>query len=812
MHTPWGRYKWLRLAYGLSNSPEEFQMRMHESLDGLEGVFCIADDILVFGQGNTRSEADKNHDVNVLALMKRLYERNLKLNPQKVQFKMQKITFMGSVISEAGIQVDPSKVNAIIDMPVPEDRQAVMRFCGMVNYLSSFCPNLSTEIQPLYNLVKEGHPFLWTEVQGTAFTKAKALITEAPCLSYFDIRKPVHLQVDASQRGLGGALMQPNENGKLQPVAYTSCQMRPNEEAWAQIEKECLAIVSACDKWDQWIYGLEVTVQTDHQPLETIFKKPLSSAPRRLQKMLMRLQRYNIQVVYKKGSTMVLADTLSRATLPIRNESKQSDFEVFRVDIEQDIPSHERITSLTLLQLRVQTLKDESMKDLARTIISGWPMSKDKLHPSLTPYWTFRDELTVQDGLIYKGSQVVIPAAMRATMLQKIHGAHLGAESNYRMCRDILFWPGMKAEVIDNCNSCGKCAQYKTENQKEPMKSQPVPTHAWEYVSQDIFYYDSENFLVTVDHFSDFIEVDELSDTLASTVADKTEAHFARNGGPVMVLTDNGPQFIAHEYAGICEKYGTKHVTSSPYWPQGNGKAEASVKIVKRILQKCGKKHMLEALLNYRNTPQQGHEKSPAQRNLGRRTRGLLPIADRLLIPEGCNATCVKSAIQERRSQAKMYYDQKVGTPLPEAQIGDTVYLKPSPHNKSKPWLYGVVTEKPTPRSYIVDTPKGQKVRRNRVQLRPTATPPPPVASQPMIPPHAPAQSVSAMPTVLSVPIAQHNAEPPHMEPSIVTEPIPMPATPSQPAQAPDPPGAQTPNTYVTRTGRVSNPPDRLNL
>jgi hypothetical protein len=104
MHTPWGRYRWLRLAYGLSSAPEEFQLRIHEVLDGLEGVFCIADDILVVGQGDTREEADKIHDNNVIALMHHVKNRNLKLNAQKVQFKLQKIKFMGSKISEEGAQ------------------------------------------------------------------------------------------------------------------------------------------------------------------------------------------------------------------------------------------------------------------------------------------------------------------------------------------------------------------------------------------------------------------------------------------------------------------------------------------------------------------------------------------------------------------------------------------------------------------------------------------------------------------------------------------------------------------------------------
>ena len=125
-----------------------------------------------------------------------------------------------------------------------------------------------------------------------SFLAAKQLITIAPYLAYFNHTRPVSIQVDASQGGLGAALLQPDGSGNLQPVAYTSCKMRPNEELWAQIEKECLAIAAACDKWDRWIYGRQVNVHTRSylQTLETIFKKTLHAAPHRLQKMMMRLQ------------------------------------------------------------------------------------------------------------------------------------------------------------------------------------------------------------------------------------------------------------------------------------------------------------------------------------------------------------------------------------------------------------------------------------------------------------------------------------------------------------------------------------------
>ena len=140
----------------------------------------------------------------------------------------------------------------------------------------------------------------WANTQEEAWRKAKSLIVDAPCLAYFDPTKPIILQVDASEKVLGGEMLEPADHGRLQPVAYTSSTMRPNEVLLAQIEKETLAMCTSCEKWDQWLYGKQITIHTDHQPLETIFKKPLFKAPRRLQRLLMRLQRYNIDVVYEK--------------------------------------------------------------------------------------------------------------------------------------------------------------------------------------------------------------------------------------------------------------------------------------------------------------------------------------------------------------------------------------------------------------------------------------------------------------------------------------------------------------------------------
>jgi hypothetical protein len=725
MHTSFGRYRWLRLPFGITSAPEEFQMRLNTALEGLEGTACIADDILIYGEGDTKEEAQQDHDRRFVALMERCIKENIKLNPDKVQFKLKEVKFMGNLLSEAGMKADPDKISAITQMPAPHNKAALQRYNGMINYLSPYCQNLSSVMRPLTRLTQDDVPFIWSRVQEEAFKRTKALIAAAPVLMYYDLQKPVVLQVDASEEGLGGALLQPNNDGKLQPVAFTSNSLSKTEQRYSQIEKECLAICNAFGKFDHWLFGKsDIEVHTDHQPLETILKKPLNKAPARLQKMMMRLQRYRFTVSYRKGTSMHLADTLSRAALPTPVHAKVTGFEVFRIELEKEYEEdNPRLIAETEKQMQGETMKDVILSQLYTLIVQGWPGEKNQLIPGLQPYWAYRDELTIQNGIIYKGLQVLVPQAMQATMLRKIHVNHFGPESNKRMAREVLFWPGMGKSIHDMCSACSICAQYGQSAPKEPMKSLPVPTLPWQIVSQDIFAYDKKAYLVTVCHFSDWIEVDELEDTLATTVVNKTKSHFARFGIPKLCHTDNGPQFISKEYKTFSEEYNFSHTTSSPYYPQGNGRAEAAVKVAKSMLKKSNDLQL--ALLNYRNTPPQGHSYSPAQRVLYRRTRTTLPTSDKLLMPSTVDIQTVTREIMRKRVASKEYYDRQHNHTNTPIDVGTYVYAKPPPNKRGGPWAYGKVVAKEGPRSYTIQAPNST-IRRNRIDVRAAAPPPSP--------------------------------------------------------------------------------------
>ena len=297
----------------MSPAPELFQARIHEALRGLQGIACIADDILIFGSGDNMNEARLDHDKNLLNLLERCRTTGLMLNKDKFQLNRETTTYMGYQLTANGLQPDPKKVEAIRQMPPPTDRKGVMRLLGMATFLAKFCPNFSEVTAKLRKLLSKTVEYRWDETtHGVAFQKLKDLLSSAPILRYYDVTLPVVIQCNASQSGLGAAILQ---DGRV--VEYASRALSLTEKnSYAQIERELLSIVFSMNRFHSYVYGRKVVVETDHKPLISITKKSLTTAPKRLQRMLLQLQRYEMDVIYRPGTQMLVSDSLSRAFPP----------------------------------------------------------------------------------------------------------------------------------------------------------------------------------------------------------------------------------------------------------------------------------------------------------------------------------------------------------------------------------------------------------------------------------------------------------------------------------------------------------------
>ena len=206
-------------------------------------------------------------------------------------------------------------------------------------------------------------------------------------------------------------------------------------------------------------------VQSDHKPLEAIFVKPLTAAPKRLQGMLLRLQKFNLKVRYKKGTEMFIADTLSRAPLPEvgppRNCLRLEKEDVCRVDVEQiNASEFVRVSDDGLRSIQRETEADAKLQCLKEIVLRGWPETKPEADPSVAEYWTFRDEISIYNGVSYKGDRVIVPTVLRKKLLSRIHASHQGEQACLRRARDALFWPGMSQQVKDLVSSCSLCADF----------------------------------------------------------------------------------------------------------------------------------------------------------------------------------------------------------------------------------------------------------------------------------------------------------------------------------------------------------------
>ena len=286
-------------------------------------------------------------------------------------------------------------------MPPPTDKKGVERLLGTVNYLAKFIPNMSAITLSIRDILKKDLPFHWDSPQDDSFTKIKSILSSAPVLTFYDVNKSLVISCDASQFLL--------QDGK--PVAYASRALSSAETRYAQIEKELLAVVFAFTKFHQYVYSKDVTVESDHKPLEAILKKSLAAAPPRLQRMLLQLQKYSFTLHYRPGKEMVLADTLSRAYIDDCSKS-QSTLEEDLACVVHMVLDNAPFTNAKLEEVRKATTEDATMMLLKSAILSGWPDKLSETPTELKPFWTYRDELSDADGIILKGEKILIPQSL----------------------------------------------------------------------------------------------------------------------------------------------------------------------------------------------------------------------------------------------------------------------------------------------------------------------------------------------------------------------------------------------------------------
>ena len=611
-----GLYQYTRLMFGVSSAPEIYQHIIQQVLQGCPGARNISDDIIVFGK--TRHEHDQNLDM----VFQRLQQSGLTLNQEKCLFGVSSLTFFGHEVSASGVSPDIKKVEAIREARAPNNAAEVRSFLGLATYCSRFIPDFATVTEPLRLLTRKDAPWRWNSVHQTAFNNLKKLLTDSQVMAHYDPSAPTQLRVDASPVGLGAVLTQ-TQDGVTRPIAYASRTLSNVERRYSQTEKEALAVVWGCEKYHLYLYGTEFTIYTDHKPLEVIYN-PKRKPPARIERWALRLQPYRFQIQYIPGRENP-ADVLSRLPLSNQQTNEQSIAEEYiNYVVANAVPK-----AMTLDQIEKATLTDPVLQCVQACISSGtWPKQAD-----LKPFLQVSDELSAHDGIILRGTRIVIPGNLQKSTLSLAHQGHQGIVKTKQLLRQKVWWPGIDKDVDRMIHQCLPCQAQGPRSNPEPLQMSPMPTEPWQTLHIDLCgpFPTGESLLVLVDACSRWPAVEILRTTTTCTIIARLKNIFSQFGYPEEIVSDNGPQFVSQEFKSFLKDCGIRHRLITPYWPAANATVERFNKTLGKAIKAAHaegqnwKEELPNFLMIYRATPHLSTGVSPAELFFGRRIKTKLP-------------------------------------------------------------------------------------------------------------------------------------------------------------------------------------------
>ena len=738
--TPWGRYLFLRSPMGLSSTGDEYCRRGDIAIAGLSNVEKVMDDVIVF---------DDNFDQHVdrvRALLLRCREHGITLNPDKFKFAEKEVKFVGFTINAQGVSTDPDKLKAIAEFPIPSCLTDLRSFMGLINQLGDFTTEVSTTADPLRELLKTKNEFRWTETHTTAFQATKKALVTAPTLAHYDPSKPTALHTDGSRRkGLGYALLQKHAD-KWRLIQCGSRFLTETESRYAMVELELLAATWAMKKCRIHLLGLEhFELVVDHKALVTILDKHrLDDVDNtRLQRLKEKTALFSFTTRWTKGKDHCIPNALSRAPvsdpLPEDQEAEEElehhvhaiTINSSRMTLEDDIDdTRNHLRDPTLDHLRAVALSDDNYKTLIHNVENGFPTERNKADANVAPFWNIRNELSVDDGIVLYGPRIVVPKAARREVLARLHDSHQGVERTKRSARQSVYWPGINNDISTTVASCDKCQELLPSQQREPLKSEPLPTRVFEDVSADFFSYAGRDYLVYVDRLSGWPVTFHFAkgNTTSRHTINACRRAFVALGVPVRFRSDGAPQFASREFRQFLKRWGVNAVLSTPHYPQSNGLAEAAVKVMKKLIATTTVRGELDdenfqrGLLEYRNTPREGGL-SPAQILFGHPLRSAVP-AHRASFSDKWQKTA--NEYDARRSRVHAQHEERYNTQsrsLQPLHIGAEVRVQ---HPTTKKWdRVGVIIGIGQNRDYHVKLPSGRVYWRNRRFLRSSYGAPP---------------------------------------------------------------------------------------
>ena len=598
--TPFGLFEWLVMPFGVRNAANTFQRMMDRLLDGMPYAFVYLDDILV------ASFTREQHLADVRAVLERLHQFGLVINPQKSLFCQTSIEFLGHTLNAHGISPLQKHVDSISSFRPPSTKKELQRFLGLINFYRRFLPGIAAVLRPLTEALRGGarEPLVWTQQCTEAFELAKSRLSTRTLLYHPDPTAPISVAVDASGSHVG-AVLQQRQQTSWQPLAFFSRKLSDPQTKYSAFDRELLAAFSAVRHWRHLLEGRSFTLFTDHRPLTTaIFRSSLPWSARQ-QRQLSYLSEFHITITHVAGADNVVADSLSRPP----SASELPTLAAVSAVPPCPLVNYEDMAKLQVDSPDLTLLAAGGRLRLKSFTVSGLPLVCDVSTSVPRP---------------------LVPAAARKQVFLAVHGlAHPGVRATTRLVSSKFVWKGLARDVRLWCRQCDACQRGKvTRHAALPIRVVPVPHLPFTSVNIDLVgplpVCAGYRYLLTmVDRTTRWPEAVPLPDVSTPTLANAfLHTWISRFGVPALLTSDRGAQFTSSLWTKLCSLLGSKHQLTTAYRPQANGMVERFHRRLKdslraRLVGPDWLHHLPWVLLGLRTAPREESATSAAQHALG---------------------------------------------------------------------------------------------------------------------------------------------------------------------------------------------------
>lgn len=687
LNTTKGLFRVNRLQYGVSSCSQIFQKFLENLLQGIPGIIIFIDDVGI--SGKDKSE----HDRRLRAVLQRLQSAGLRVNLQKCKFEQPSIQCLGFSVDSTGWHPMEDKVRAIKEAKRPQDRAALRAFIGALTFYDCFLKNRATVMKPLYELANSKGSFDWGPRHTKAFVEAKKLLASEAVVGHYDPKLPLRLSVDASGIGVGIVLANVLPDGTEVPIAFASKTLSKAEQNYSVLDREGLAVIFGVKRFHSYLYGRSFSITTDHKPLIGLFNPdkaiPHIQSPRIIRWCLM-LSNYDYVILYRRGPMNQNADMLSRLPVDEQFQDPPPLREVLLLEGQDGPP-------LDPKDISEATKKDKLLQKVLFALQNGWTHSDDS---QFEPFLRRRTELSTHRDCILWGNRVVIPESLRDRVLQLLHSNHPGICAMKACARSYVWWPGLDTEIEEKVRGCNTCQQVRNMPPKDRTSQWESEDSPWSRLHVDIAgpCQGGKYFLIVVDSYSKWLEVEVLSHITSTVIIAKLRRLFATHGIPRTIVSDQGTQFVSEEILSFYKNNGIKGLAVPPGHPSSNGRAERQVQVTKQNLRLLSAEdistRLARLLLKQHTTPSAGTGKTPAELLYNRKLRTAL------------------SVLHPKTERGK----DQITAPHREFAEEQAVFVRNL--RDGDKWLPGVVRLRKGQYVYEVDLLNGQQMLRHVDQIR----------------------------------------------------------------------------------------------